>query len=563
MKRIFTLLTSLCLGLFACVAQSRPATLEEVLLRLDETVRMRERYDAEMDAAIERLRAQAMERGSGGVSSEYELCDKLYGLYANYNIDSAMHYAGRKADLAFSMGNRRALVASQMNLAGVYTNAGMYAESMKILDRYGESAREIDISYYYHICHALSAGLHENAVGGPLESRYYREKDAYRDSLLMTLDRDDVAYTYVRSEQLIDRRQYREAIEVLTERYNAPETTNRQKAILDYSLAVAYMGCGEPDMAKLHYAQCAITDLMTSTKEYKALQELALLLHTEGDIDRAYDYIVCSLEDIVSSNASIRTNSVTKIFPLITQSYEETMKRKNLFLWLALAALILLLIVALVLILQILRKNHRIHVVQARKDKALAQLRVANEELKESNEKLQQMTTRLMESNRIKDEYVARYMELSSDYIDRFEEFRRSLVKISNTQNHEDVINAIKVPSQLHEVIANFYDNFDRTFLHLFPTFVQEVNALLRPEEQLVPKSGALLNTSLRLLALVRLGVTDSAKIAHLLRCSMSTVYNYRTRLRAAMIDPDMDLEKAIGNIGTLPMEWSDEVTKR
>ena len=135
-------------------------------------------------------------------------------------------------------------------------------------------------------------------------------------------------------------------------------------------------------------------------------------------------------------------------------------------------------------------------------------------------------------------------MELSSEYIDNLEKYRRSLLKVARTKSVGELIGEIEVPLQLDDILREFYTNFDQTFVHICPTFVDEVNSLLREEERLIPKQGRLLNTELRLLALIRLGVTDSVKIAHFLRCSLSTVYNYKTKLRNAAIDSRDDLEK-------------------
>lgn len=131
------------------------------------------------------------------------------------------------------------------------------------------------------------------------------------------------------------------------------------------------------------------------------------------------------------------------------------------------------------------------------------------------------------------------YMEQISDYIDRMEGLHRKLLMTWRKYGPDRLVEELERPTNIDQALKNFYDGFDATFLHLFPTFVDEVNALLRPEERLKLKRGNRMSTELRMLALFRLGVTDSAKVGHFLRCSTATVYNYRTRLRKAALMPD------------------------
>ena len=108
----------------------------------------------------------------------------------------------------------------------------------------------------------------------------------------------------------------------------------------------------------------------------------------------------------------------------------------------------------------------------------------------------------------------------------------------------------ISSSKELNNELSEFYDNFDDTFLELFPNFVNEFNALLQPDEQIVPKAGHQLNTELRIFALIRLGITDSVKIAQFLRYSITTIYNYRTRVRNKAAGNRDDLEKMVAMIG-------------
>lgn len=175
-------------------------------------------------------------------------------------------------------------------------------------------------------------------------------------------------------------------------------------------------------------------------------------------------------------------------------------------------------------------------------------LQELNEELHDSNSQLKEMNHTLSEANYIKEEYIGRYMDQCSTYLDKMDLYRRSLNKIAAAGRVEELYKAIKSSQFLDEELKEFYANFDMTFLQLFPNFVEEFNALLT--EPMQPKPGELLNTELRIFALIRLGITDSTKIAQFLRYSVTTIYNYRTRVRNKALGERDEFETKVMQIG-------------
>ena len=175
-------------------------------------------------------------------------------------------------------------------------------------------------------------------------------------------------------------------------------------------------------------------------------------------------------------------------------------------------------------------------------------LQELNEELHHSNSQLKEMNHTLSETNYIKEEYIGRYMDQCSSYLDKMDLYRRSLNKIAAAGKVEELYKAIKSSQFLEEELKEFYANFDMTFLQLFPNFVEEFNALL--VEPMQPKAGELLNTELRIFALIRLGITDSTKIAQFLRYSVTTIYNYRTRVRNKALGERDEFEAKVMKIG-------------
>jgi cell division protein FtsB len=180
--------------------------------------------------------------------------------------------------------------------------------------------------------------------------------------------------------------------------------------------------------------------------------------------------------------------------------------------------------------------------------RARKELSASNEQLKALNIELQVLNNDLSETVHIKEEYIGRYMDLCLNYIDKMDKYRRSLSKIAEHESLEKLYSAIKSTQFLENELKEFYADFDNTFLLLFPTFVKDFNKLLTGE--LLPKAGERMNTELRIFALIRLGITDSHKIAHFLRYSVTTIFNYRTRIRNISVGDRNDLEKKVMQIG-------------
>jgi hypothetical protein len=143
-------------------------------------------------------------------------------------------------------------------------------------------------------------------------------------------------------------------------------------------------------------------------------------------------------------------------------------------------------------------------------------------------------------------------MEQAAAGMDRMESYRRRILLAYRKYGADKLASQLEEPLDTEAEQRDFYNNFDQTFLHIFPTFVEDVNSLLKPQQQLEPKPGRLMNTELRILALIRLGVTDNVKMAHFLRASLSTIYNYRSKLRNAALGDQAAFEQQVAKIGTI-----------
>ena len=147
----------------------------------------------------------------------------------------------------------------------------------------------------------------------------------------------------------------------------------------------------------------------------------------------------------------------------------------------------------------------------------------------------------MKEVNRIKDEYIGRFLQLSSNLIKRGEEHGKMLNRLARDRKLDDLYAELKSQQFLSGGIRMFHQNFDEAFLNIYPDFIAEVNKLMTEENQFTPSEDGYkkLTTELRILALLRLGIADNQEIADILRSSITTIYTYRSKLKAKAINKE------------------------
>ena len=248
--------------------------------------------------------------------------------------------------------------------------------------------------------------------------------------------------------------------------------------------------------------------------------------------------------------AQLRVLEINEIYPLVNDMYLASIqKQKGHLRWsvIVISLLALMLLYAIFHMFKAMRKT-----AAARKEveKANAMLRRLNGELRSSNEELCEANRVIAENSYLKEEYIGRYMDQCLAYIEKLDTYRKQLGKLVLAGKTDDIKKALKSTDIVDDELKSFYDNFDRTFLSLFPTFVDDFNSLLADGEAIHPKREGSLTTELRIFALIRLGISDSDKIAKFLHYSLTTIYNYRTKVRNKASGDRNELEAKVLKIG-------------
>lgn len=543
---IFLCLCTICMCRLHAADSSRADSL---LLKLDQAIKERPIYMEQKELKLVELKRQLHRQIPD--EERFAILGTLLDEYRSFNTDSALHMAEEREQIAIRLGNREYIDNARMNKADVLGMTGMYKEVMDLMRNIHIDRLPVDIHpYYYHIYRTVYGLMADYAVTA-YEKKLYRElTDKYRDSLLLVNKDNLLIHTLIQSDQYNVRNEYDKAIRLLTDYLALQKDYEHDVAICAYTLSESYRLKGDKEKEKEYLIVSAMADMKTAVREYISLRKLAVLLYREGDIERAYSYVKICMEDAAACNARLRKLEILEIFPIINDAYQQkTEKQQEQMKW-ALVSISLLSLFLLLAIFYVYKQMKKVAAARREVIDANKRLKELNDELHLSNAQLKEANHSIAENSYLKEEYIGRYMDQCSVYLEKMDNYRRSLGKIAATGNVEELYKNIKSSKFIEGELKEFYTNFDNTFLQLFPTFVEDFNALLADDEQISLKAGERMNTELRIFALIRLGITDSVKIAQFLRYSVTTIYNYRTKVRnKAAGDRDL-LEQEVMTIG-------------
>ena len=543
---IFLCLCTICMCRLHAADSSRADSL---LLKLDKAIKERPIYMEQKELKLVELKRQLHRQIPD--EERFAILGTLLDEYRSFNTDSALHMAEEREQIAIRLGNREYIDNARMNKADVLGMTGMYKEVMDLMRNIHIDRLPVDIHpYYYHIYRTVYGLMADYAVTAYEKKLYTELTDKYRDSLLLVNKDNLLIHTLIQSDQYNVRNEYDKAIRLLTDYLALQKDYEHDVAICAYTLSESYRLKGDKEKEKEYLIVSAMADMKTAVREYISLRKLAVLLYQEGDIERAYSYVKICMEDAAACNARLRKLEILEIFPIINDAYQQkTEKQQEQMKW-ALVSISLLSLFLLLAIFYVYKQMKKVAAARREVIDANKRLKELNDELHLSNAQLKEANHSIAENSYLKEEYIGRYMDQCSVYLEKMDNYRRSLGKIAATGNVEELYKNIKSSKFIEGELKEFYTNFDNTFLQLFPTFVEDFNALLADDEQISLKAGERMNTELRIFALIRLGITDSVKIAQFLRYSVTTIYNYRTKVRnKAAGDRDL-LEQEVMTIG-------------
>ena len=523
---------------------------DSLLVKLNQTIEQRPSYMQRKEEALETLRQSLRKLSAGNMEGRMNLYEALWQENRSYNTDSSLFYATALSQLAQQAGNEEQKQNALLHRATALMTIGMFKEADEII----KPLREGGVlpgqrSQFFHLGRSLFGLMADYAVTAQEKAAYASLTDDFRDSLLTIYEAGSNMYRMIYADKLTAHGKYAEALRELLP--FTPTGDGRFDAGYHYTIAEAYYHMGRIEEARHYYTLAAISDMQSDTREYIALRKLAVILFQSGDIDRAYHYLTLCMADAKACNARLRILEILDTFPVVNEAYLEKKQQQQRVITGVLIAISLLVVSLIFAIFSVLKQKKALQQAQTDLAHANSQLNEVNRTLVEYNEEMKRQNQLITETSYLKEAYITQYMDQCSTYLEKMESFRKRLRQLLSAGKTKEIQQALTSYNQEVETeLAEFYDSFDTTFINLFPTFVEDFNALLREDEQVQLKPGQKLNTELRVFALIRLGITDSTKIAHFLRYSVTTIYNYRTRMRNRARGDRDELEKQVMEIG-------------
>lgn len=460
--------------------------------------------------------------------------DKLYDEYFVFQFDSAMVYADKAITLADRIGDKFHHDKCRIEKASLLGVGGLYGEAVALLDEIDsthlDNELRFDYTIAYYFIYTYWADYCHDYYYSP---RYHERANNYLKQAVTMLRPTDSYYNFFWGEYFIYvERNDKRALEHYFKTLSTAPVESRWYAMAAYAIANNYSANNNNNKYEEYMLRACISDLLNCTRENLAMQDLAMYLFKKGDdnILLAERYINFAMDDAKNYNNRLRIIEISQKLPVIVSTYREKLSSQNNIMRFALFGVSILFAFVVVLLYFYSRQNQLL----ARQRHELSE---SNNLLSSLNDKLNTLNSRLLDTNSRRERLAKLYIDLCAKYIDRLSKFETLVKRKIKVGQVNDLLNTASSSRLSEEDAATFMNSFDTAFLDLYPSFVDEFNALLRTDEQIVPSHKGRLTTELRIYALIRLGVKESSEIAALLFYTPRTIYNYRSTIKSRAIN--------------------------
>ena len=466
-----------------------------------------------------------------------KLYEQLANEYKAYEYDSAMTYANKGLILAQKNNNILFNKRFQLSQTRLLITRGFYAEAKEILQKIEPQEDSHDYQFlYYYTLYELYNNWSAYCENNEFSKNYNQLKINNLKKAIEISPKKDAFYYYLLGELYYysNHPNNNRTIQYYKKALSMEKANSRLHAMTAFALSEIYKKANNLELMEHYLLVAAISDVTSATKENVALQDIALFIykHKTRSLNKAQEYINLSLEDTYAYNNRLRRIEISSKLQLITNAYTDDIKTTNRLLNIALLVIILLLLGVGISSLFIRKKNR---LLKQKKDEITAtsakmeilngQLHLINDELKDTNQKRERL--------------VKVYIDLCYKNIERNSKLRTLAVRKIKANQSKELLSLLSSSTNTEKENKEFLTEFDKAFLSLYPTFVSELNQQLTESAHIQLKENGEMPPILRVCALLRLGITESSKIAGILSYSPQTVYNYRSILKNNAIDQE------------------------
>ena len=552
------LLLCLLLAITNTMLADEKLDLEAYCQQIDHAIAHSADYVAAHEKKIsETKRALAFETTP---KNKYQINFQLYELYRAFVSDSAMYHLTECIKLADQLGDASGAVKCRALMAIRCSNIGMYDEALNTLDSiHPVGIDTLSLGIYYEAYNNVYSELAYYTRLAHMKQTYQAKADHYKQ-LMMDILPPTYETRFLRLEQEAQGEgDLEKGMRINDAWLKTVEPGSHPYAMVALYRYIEYKLRGDKPQMMHWLVESVLADIRNAAMDQGSMWELANELMLNGDIDKASSYISFTSDCANRYGSRQRNWQIAPLLTTIAKNYKTKSEHTTNQLRMLLVAISLLLLLLLGVLFFLRRRNLQLDAARmALKGKndelatANSQLATQTEELSTLNSQLSSLNSQLSESNRVKEEYIGRFMSLCSQYIDKLDDYRKMVNKKMKNKELEDLFRMSKSTELKEKELEELYQNFDSVFLHLFPNFVNDFNALLQDDMQVHPKEENRLTTEIRIFALIRLGIEDSSKIAEFLHYSVNTIYNYRARIKNGALDNRESFERRIKQLGNI-----------
>lgn len=514
MKRIISLFILLPFAIIAVRAAAVISSdvMDNTLLKLDRELSIRETYKDNRIANIIKIKNE-LEASSDTVSKCIDLTMQLANVFTAFDNDSTLYYIKKGYVLSESVKNDSMKTTFLLKYITYLPLAGNAVEATEIFEKIDTAGMTGSLKTDYLTAAAQMSSYLISAFENQREQVEYwsAKRKLFQKELLALLPKGSALRLLNEAEYLYSINDFEKAEKLFESVKDMEPDSSNLFARATHSLAKIAQRRGDYKATVYYLALSSMADIKSATLEVTSLQMLGMLLFENGDLERSYQYLSAALENAVECNASMRVLETSSTLPIIEKAHTSQARKSMQRLTLAFIIVALLLIMVVALLFYLRLQINRKTLLQGHLEGA----------------------------NRIKEIYLSQFINLCSIYMSKLTSFNKMVSRKITSGKIEDLAKITKSGKFVEEQSREFYDIFDDAFLHIYPSFVEAVNSLLLPDKQIVLQEGEKLNTDLRILAFIRLGLEDSNRVAQMLNYSVNTIYAYRNRIRNRAINRD------------------------
>lgn len=488
--------------------------VERCLSLLDYELTQAEIYKQKFKAAADGYRRQLHANITPLDSAR--ICEKMASLYMSHNIDTIFHYLNTGYDVIAKERNDATIdsmrIALTLRISAYMPALGIQNEAIMAISQIDTTKLSVPLlTLYYESTQQMWRYIRDlTPAQSKVRAQAIANVKAAQMRHMALLPHNTTEYMLARGKQYYENREYTKAQPIFDLLIDSESDSSHIYAISTYFLAKLAQANDDINGYKYYLTQSAIADIRSCTLENASLGLLGQQLFEDGDIERARIYLTTALANAIDCNSRMRTVENAKILQFINNTHDNTISKWRNTSYIIIGITALLIIILITVLIYMRNESIRVKNVIRHHDDVL----------------------------KTKDTYMSEFVNLCALF-NTTNQYCRIIQRKITSGKTDELQRLMKGNKELDENAQKFYDVFDNAFLLIYPDFPKQVNALLRPDEQIELTNGERMNTELRILAFMRMGITDAARMAQVLNYSVNTIYTYRNRLRNKAINRD------------------------